>query len=82
MDDDDGVIERVIFNYRSELKKIREEADELFEFKRSGRASLPDDLKNIFDKLFDSCSRIGLFIVSVGELESWLCDYEIERTMN
>ncbi|MCD8231198.1 MAG: AAA family ATPase [Clostridiales bacterium] len=82
VDDDDGVIESVIFDYRSELKKIREEADELFEFKRSGRASLPDDLKNTFDKLWDSCSRIGLFIVSVGELESWLCDYGIGRTKN
>ena len=32
--------------------------------------------------MWHACAQIGLFIVRVGELESWLVDYGIERTSN
>lgn len=76
------IIERELFDFRTKLKKLREESDELAELKKSGRASLPADLQVRFDSLWDKCASIGLFIVNVGELESWLIDYGINRTSN
>ena len=75
-------IARALFDFRSKLKKLRDESDELAEFKKSGRASLPAELQTNFDSLWSHCASVGLFIVNVGELESWLIDYGIERTSN
>lgn len=75
-------IASTLFDFRLSLKKFREESDELFEFKKSGRASLPTELQSNFDVLWDHCANAGLFIVNVGELESWMVDYGIERTSN
>ena len=52
------------------------------EFKKYGRASLPSELQPNFDNLWKCCASEGLFIVNVGELESWMVDYDIERTSN
>lgn len=71
-----------MFNFRQSLKRLRDESDELSEFKKNGRAALPDSLKNNFDMLWTCCANIGLFIVTVGELESWLVDYDLERSSN
>lgn len=60
-------------------KKLREESDELSEFKKKGRAALPDTLQSNFDVLWDKCASIGLFIVTVGELGFWLVDYGLGR---
>lgn len=35
-----------------------------------------------FDKLVEHCAVFGLFIVPVGELESWLVDYGVTRSSN
>ena len=75
-------IASALFDFRQSLKKLRDESDELSEFKKSGRAALPDSLKNNFDALWRCCANIGLFIVTVGELESWLIDYDLERSSN
>ena len=75
-------IASALFDFRQSLKKLRDESDELSEFKKSGRAALPDLLKNNFDTLWRCCANIGLFIVTVGELESWLIDYDLERSSN
>lgn len=75
-------IERALFEFRQNLKRLRDESDELYEFKRNGRAALPDELQNNFDILWNCCANVGLFIVIVGELESWLIDYGIERSSN
>ena len=75
-------IASALFDFRQSLKKLRDESDELSEFKKSGRAALPDSLKNNFDTLWRCCANIGLFIVTVGELESWLIDYDLERSSN
>ena len=75
-------IASALFDFRQSLKKLRDESDELSEFKKNGRAALPDSLKNNFDTLWNCCANIGLFIVTVGELESWLIDYGLERSSN
>ena len=75
-------IANALFDFRQNLKKLREESDELSEFKKNGRAALPEILQNNFDILWRCCANIGLFIVNVGELESWLVDYGLERSSN
>lgn len=75
-------IASALFDFRSNLKKLRDDSDELSEFKKYGRASLPSELQPNFDNLWKCCASEGLFIVNVGELESWMVDYDIERTSN
>ena len=75
-------IASALFDFRAKLKKLRDDSDEPAEFKKNGRASLPAELQANFDSLWEWCAKIGLFIVNVGELESWLVDYGIERTSN
>lgn len=75
-------IASALFDFRSNLKKLRDDSDELSEFKKDGRASLPSELQPNFDNLWKCCASEGLFIVNVGELESWMVDYDIERTSN
>lgn len=71
-----------LFDFRSALKKLRDDSDELAEFKAKGYTCLPENLQTSFNNLWDRCSKIGLFIVKVGELESWLLDYGVARTAN
>lgn len=75
-------VEKVLAEYRAALKKFRDDSDDLSELKNCGRFSLPIEQQNHFDNLCNLCAEIGLFIVWVGELESWLVDYGIERTSN
>lgn len=75
-------VESALFDFRRDLKKLRDESDELFELKKNGRESLPKDLQLTFDTLWKFCADNGIFIVKVGELESWMIDYGIERTEN
>lgn len=79
-DSDD--IARALFEFRRNLKKLRDESDELSEFKKNGRSALPDALQNNFDTLWTCCANIGLFVVNVGELESWMTDYGLEKSSN
>ncbi len=79
-DSDD--IATALYDFRLKLKRLRDESDELSDFKKNGRASLPTNLQTNFDALWEYCASIGLFIVNVGELESWMVDYDIERTSN
>ena len=75
-------IESALFDFRSSLKKLRDNSDELADFKEKGYLCLPESLKPLFNNLWDKCSKIGLFIVRTGELESWLVDYGINKTAN
>lgn len=43
---------------------------------------MPSEEACAFDSMWQACAQIGLFIVRVGELESWLVDYGIERASN
>ncbi len=74
--------ENKLENFRRKLKKLREGSDDLSEFKEKGRASLPLELQETFDSLWNMCANAGLFIVKVGELESWLEEYGVERKDN
>ena len=75
-------ISKILFDFRLALKKLREESDDLAEFKELGRAALPPEIQFNFDTLWNACASIGIFIVKVGELESWMVDYGIPRTSN
>ncbi len=75
-------LSHILFDFRLALKKLREDSDDLAEFKKSGRAALPTEIQANFDTLWNACASIGLFVVKVGELESWLGDYGVARTSN
>lgn len=74
---DEGVLDKTIEDYRATLNHIRDDSDELKEFKKHGRNALPAESRSLFDNLFNDCAKIGLFIVPVGEMEAWLEDYDI-----
>lgn len=77
-------IESALHDFRKKLKDLRDDADELISLKKEGRKSL-EKIPTIlleFDNLIKHCASIGLFIVPVGELESWLVDYDISRSNN
>ena len=76
--DDD--IAKILFDFRSELKKLREESDDLSTLKDLGKNCMSPEIQNKFIKLCEECCKIGLFIVPVGELESWLVDYGIKKS--
>lgn len=69
---------------KRELKKIRNNADSLLSIKKDGRNSseLDEEALEQFNSLCEECSTIGLFIVPIGELESWLEDYGVTRSTN
>ncbi len=75
-------IDAVLSEYRAKLKKLRDETDDLSALKEFGRDALPPEHQGHFDCLCRLCSSIGLFVVWVGELESWLVDYGVARTTN
>lgn len=80
---DEETAKELLDNARKQLKKIRENADELSELKKKGSEAITkDEVKKTFDLLYEKCYRLGLFIVKVGELESWLVDYGVNRTSN
>lgn len=83
-DDDPVKIASALFDFRKGLKKLRDDADELVNLKEQGRKALDADIviQQEFDKLVEHCSGFGLFIVPVGELESWLVDYGVARSSN
>lgn len=83
-EDDSQRIASALFDFRKELKKLREDADELADLKKRGRKALEADASaiQVFDRLIGHCANLGLFIVPVGELESWLVDYEVARSSN
>ena len=71
-----------LFELRKKLKELRDETDDLRNFKRQGRCALDKKHQAYFDALWQDCASIGFFIVPVGELESWLVDYGIVRKSN
>lgn len=83
-DDDPQKIASALFDFRKGLKKLRDDADELANLKEWGRKALDADVatQQEFDKLLEHCASSGLFIVPVGELESWLVDYGVARSSN
>ncbi len=64
------------------LKRALEESDKWSRFKRRGRAELSDKAQESFDSIDAHGRAVGLFIVPVGELESWLVDFGLPRLSN
>lgn len=64
-----------VFN---QLAKLRNDVRRLFDqdplskFKKEGREVLAHREQELFDQLLKKCQSVGVFIVPVGELESWL----------
>ena len=83
-DADLKTIDSALYDFRKQLKKLREDSDELSSLKKCGCKALETDPKacQAFNSLVNHCANCGLFIVPVGELESWLVDYGIERSSN
>ena len=74
--------DKILLDLRSELNKIRNDSDIIVDLKKRGRGALNSELSEVFDELYEDCKKTGLFLVPVGELESWLEDYDIKRTDN
>lgn len=83
-EDNPQTIASALFDFRKGLNKLREDSDELSNFKKHGREALKDDKITYerFNNLLKHCANLGLFIVPVGELESWLVDYDVARSSN
>lgn len=64
------------------LKRALEESDAWSPYKRRGTAELTPRGKKSFEHINNDGRSIGLFIVPVGELESWLVEFGIERLSN
>lgn len=64
-----------------ELKKIRENNSAWAQYKNIGCCALKDRREE-FDNLYNICKEKGLFIVPVGELESWLIEYGVNKSSN
>lgn len=71
--------ESILISLKRELKKICKESNEFSELKKSGYRALSGETLEAFNNLYENCTSIGLFIVKVGELESWLDDYDYPR---
>ncbi|MDO9528347.1 MAG: ATP-binding protein [Syntrophales bacterium] len=74
--------EKAILKIRSDLKKIRDNASPWSKYKAKGYSALTSGLIIKYEKLNTICRKYGLFIVPVGELESWLIPYGVQRTSN
>lgn len=63
------------------LKKIRSDNSEWAKYKDRRYYAL-QDTRDKFNSLYNMCKEKGLFIVPVGELESWLTEYEVAKSSN
>jgi len=66
--------DNLILNTSRELKRIRESSNAWSDYKKNGIVSLDQSSKILFNDIDTICKSYGLFIVPVGELESWLID--------
>ena len=66
------IIESKTVEVRRKLKKIREDNSPWSKYKNEGRVKLTADNQIKFDEINRYCKELGVFIVHVGELESWL----------
>lgn len=67
---------------RRKLKKIREDNSPWRNYKDKGYMALSHDGQQKFHEIYKLCSEKGIFIVPVGELESWLVEYEVPKVSN
>ncbi|MFP3154387.1 hypothetical protein LQZ18_08150 [Lachnospiraceae bacterium ZAX-1] len=74
--------EDIISQANRKLKKIREENNAWHNYKKNGYLKLDEDKRQLFLKLQEMCCAKGIFIVPVGELESWLINHGVDRLSN
>ncbi len=75
--------DKALENARRELKRIRDEDSSVWgKYKASGRSELTPESKTRFIELDKICRQCGIFIVPVGDLESWMIEYGVIRTSN
>lgn len=74
--------EKTLEYAQRKLKKIGEMSSPWCKFKDSGYQALTKESQDCFRELYEICKKYGIFIVPVGELESWLVEYGIEKTTN
>lgn len=72
--------DRTLLNAQRELKRIREDSSPWCNYKASGCNALTPESKGKFLELDRICRDDGLFLVPVGELESWLIYYGVDRS--
>lgn len=73
--------EDLIISSLSKISKIKEEKSEWRKFKDNGVNELVKS-KESFYELDKLCKAKGLFLVPVGELESWLVKYGLQKSRN
>lgn len=76
--DDQSLIKELAGN----LKRIRESGSSWKKYKKEGVFALDDNSLARYKKLDEICSNFGLFIVPVGELESWFEKYGLPYSSN
>jgi hypothetical protein len=76
--DDSVALEGVLSGVQRDLDKVI--SSPWHKYKNSGSSILTPTTQVAFLKLDSICKRYGIFIVPVGELESWLIDYGIPRS--
>lgn len=64
--------EHTLSGARGALNRIRSDSTKWSDLKKKGVDILEGDLKERVEQILSSCKSIGLFIVPVGELESWM----------
>ncbi len=74
--------DNTLLRAQRELKSIREKSSTWCKYKASGYQALTQDLQKQFLELDSICREHGIFIVPVGELESWLIEYGVSRNSN
>lgn len=63
--------------FKKKLHRLANSIDRMRRLKKGGIKAYPDPLATQLVKLIDQLSKIGLFLVPVGELEEWLSKYEV-----
>lgn len=64
---------------RRDIKAAAKDASLWTRYKEEGRNALSEEGASTFDLLDEFCKARGMFIVPVGELESWMVDYGLEK---
>lgn len=64
------------------VKRALEESDTWSHCKQEGREALAEKDKAAFDQIDAFCRARGVFMVPVGELESWLVPFGLNRSNN
>ena len=75
-------IEIELKEYKKKFNDLKATSDELDGLKKNGINTFEDNMQKVFVEFIKKCARQGVFVVRVGELESWLKDYGLNRSNN